>query len=260
MNTLPPVTNRILTPEEAFGEATTLATAQEQVAGIDPAIFGGAFQAIVICITLVYMFFIIRYWNFVRYFLLSSVGIKTTKRSQTHINPGEQYNLEVVMIVVGVIFLGLAVVRGCGLWMPQAFEGITPSDTVWVVGGTVAAGVSLLMGLEYLALKATGVVSERAVACHELLHLKLLHLAVTFATILPFGVLFLLGDERAANICFWVMAAECLISLIIFVKETFLFFVAQKISILHWILYLCALEILPVSLMVAPLLRPGAGI
>ena len=97
-------------------------------------------------------------------------------------------------------------------------------------------------------------------ACHELLHLKLLHLAVTFATILPFGVLFLLGDERAANICFWVMAVECLISLIIFVKETFLFFVAQKISILHWILYLCALEILPVSLMVAPLLRPGAGI
>lgn len=121
MNTLPPVTNRILTPEEAFGEATTLATAQEQVAGIDPAIFGGAFQAIVICITLVYMFFIIRYWNFVRYFLLSSVGIKTTKRSQTHINPGEQYNLEVVMIVVGVIFWGWrwCAVADCGCRRPS---------------------------------------------------------------------------------------------------------------------------------------------
>ncbi|MBQ5352799.1 MAG: DUF4271 domain-containing protein, partial [Alistipes sp.] len=46
-----------------------------------------------------------------------------------------------------------------------------------------------------------------------------------------------------------------LTALILFVKETFLFFVSQKISILHWILYLCALEIFPLSLLLAPILR-----
>ncbi|MBP3497475.1 MAG: DUF4271 domain-containing protein, partial [Alistipes sp.] len=45
------------------------------------------------------------------------------------------------------------------------------------------------------------------------------------------------------------------IATIIFIKESFLFFVSQKISILHWILYLCALEIFPLSLILAPILR-----
>ncbi|MBR5885801.1 MAG: DUF4271 domain-containing protein, partial [Alistipes sp.] len=36
---------------------------------------------------------------------------------------------------------------------------------------------------------------------------------------------------------------------------TFFFFVSQKISILHWFLYLCALEIFPASLILAPFLR-----
>ena len=255
-----PIPSQQLTAEEAFGAQSVLVPMGEPAWRLDPEVLGGAFQGVVICITIVYIFFILRYWNFVRYFILSSVGFKTSKRMQAHINPGEQYNLEVVMIVVGVLFTALAVVRGCGLWRPEAFDGIEPSDTVWIVGGVVVAVLALLMAAEYLVLKAAGAVSERAVACHELLHLKLLHLSVGFAAIMPAGVMFLLGSDSAAEVCFWIMVAECIISLIIFVKETFLFFVAQKMSLLHWILYLCALEILPVSLMLAPLLRADVGI
>ncbi len=256
---MPIIQPEVLSAEDIFGAQSVLVDAVEQTQRLDPAVLGGAFQPIVICITIIYMFFILRYWNFVRYFLLSSAGIKTSKRIQAHINPGEQYNLEVVMIVVGVIFMGLAVVRGCGLWMPQAFDGIAPEDTVWIVGGAVVVAIALIMAAEYLVIKVAGVLSEHVAACHELLHLKLLHLAVAFALVMPFGVMFLLGDDASAKVCFWIMVAECFISLIIFVKETFLFFVAQKISILHWILYLCALEIFPVSLMLAPLLRADVG-
>ena len=84
---------------------------------------------------------------------------------------------------------------------------------------------------------------------------KLLYMAVGFVTIIPFGLLFLLSAPIPTKIGA-IGAIICMsISTIIFIKESFLFFVSQKISILHWILYLCALEIFPLSLILAPIVR-----
>ena len=68
-------------------------------------------------------------------------------------------------------------------------------------------------------------------------------------------ILMLLSEGIVAKIALYISVAICSVSLILFIKETFLLFRAQRFSIFHWILYLCALEIFPLSLLLAPIVR-----
>ena len=89
----------------------------------------------------------------------------------------------------------------------------------------------------------------------NLWHMKLLYFSLSVVIISPMVILTLLTDGLVAKIALYTSAAICSLSLILFIKETFLLFRTQRFSIFHWILYLCALEIFPLSLLLAPIAR-----
>ena len=86
-------------------------------------------------------------------------------------------------------------------------------------------------------------------------HIKLLHFSVAILVVTPFAILALLTDGVLAVIAFYISVAVSSVSLVLFVKDSFLFFNTQRFSIFHWILYLCALEFFPLSLLFAPIVR-----
>ena len=244
-----------ITAEQAFGGSTAVVEAVVEGGGVDASIFGAPFQIAALIIGLVYTFFIVHYWDFLRYFIVSTVGIRMPNRDKAHINPAEQRNIEVVMIILGVLMFALSAVRLCGLWYPNLLEGIEGSHVIWIVGGVAAVALSFAIAFQYGMTMLVSAVCDRIDIGSGIVGTKLLYMAVGFVTIIPFGLLFLLAPQQFAVVGA-VGAIICIsIATIIFIKESFLFFVSQKISILHWILYLCALEIFPLSLILAPILR-----
>ena len=240
---------------EAFGTSTMLSEVVAEGRGFDTAIFGGPFQVAALVVGLVYTFFIVHYWDFLRYFIVSSAGFHIPNRDKAHINPAEQRNIEVVMIILGVMLLALSAVRVCGLWYPHLLEGIESSNVIWIVGGVAAVALAVVIAFQYGMTMFVSALCDRVDIGSGIVGTKLLYMAVGFVTVIPFGLLFLLSPVVPAKVGA-IGAIVCMsISTIIFIKESFLFFVSQKISILHWILYLCALEIFPLSLILAPILR-----
>ena len=243
------------TAADIFGSESTLALAELSPELYDPAILGGWYQGVSLCMALIFLVCVTKYLRFMVNFLLSAAGVKLSSRATVHINPAEQTNIEIMMLLVSVLFIPLAFIRSFTLYTPEVFEGIEASIAVWSIGKWWLLAIVLILLGEFLALQIIGFVSERRHFCKRLLHTKLMNMCIGMAAVLPAGLVFLLSPDPMARTAFYIMAIECLILLIIFVKETFLLFVSEKISILHWILYLCALEIFPASLMLAPLLR-----
>ena len=243
-----PYWNHNISPAEAFGPLSTLATDVE--AGQGGALYGFGLQAIVLAAGFVYIFFIVRYWEFLRYFMLQAVGFYRNSSQKAHINPAEKTNIEVVMILLGVVVLSLCTLR-IGSIYSLLPEGFAPGSVCAISFAAIAVWLLFQMGAIYLA----SAVCENYAVGKALIGIKSLCLAVCFVVVIPFGILFLLSPDVPSMVGFFGMAFSILIALIIFVKETFLVFVSQKISILHWFLYLCALEIFPLSLILAPIVR-----
>ena len=67
-----PVLEHNITPEQAFGTASTLV---DSASTAESALqFGALFQIAVLAIGFAYTFFIVRYWDFLRYFITSALG------------------------------------------------------------------------------------------------------------------------------------------------------------------------------------------
>ena len=244
-----------ITAEQAFGASSTLVEQTIEGSAVSSVLFGAPFQVAAVAIGLIYTIFVLRYWDFLCYFLINAVGIKQPRRDQAHINPAEERNIEVVMILLGVLICSLVVVKVCGAWFPHLLSGIEPAALFWAISVVVVVALTAMLLLQYGFTKLIALVCDRVDIGAGIVNTKLLYLAVGFVTVMPFGLLFLLCPQPFSIVGFWGAVFCMTIAVIIFVKESFLFFVSQKISILHWILYLCALEIFPVSLILAPILR-----
>ncbi len=255
-DSLPPVAApRALDASEIFGGASELVRAAGGQTADGWAMGGGfAFQLLVVAVALVYLILILHYAELVAYFLSLTAGGGSTKqrRPTQHSASGGRSNCEVGFSVVGVAAIVLAAVRFGGEWISAA---VPPLDNGWFVGGAVLAGVALLAAFQEGALYVFGSLSGQRAAFSELRAVKSRHFATAIALLFPFVAVALQASPGSAGGWLWTAAAICSILVLLFVKETFSLFRAQKVSILHWILYLCAVEAFPISLLLAPMLR-----
>lgn len=255
-NLIPYIPSDSLSAADVFGAASELAlrsgTAHVVATGAGDAVL----QFAALAVTLLYIYTVVRYSDVVRATLFSAVGGTPSKRSrQRHFNFAVQRNVEIMIAVSGIVAAAVVAVRLFGERMAEA----DLNANVLIVAGSAVAGLAALAAFEYSAVRAVGFVSERNDVCMQILQLKLRHFSAVVAVVLPVGMLFLFATPGVARACFYVMAIQCSVSAILFAKETFSLFISQRVSILYWILYLCTLEIFPVSLLLAPLMRAGAG-
>lgn len=244
----------IISAKELFGEASRLAvqSTSEAVTGISS--LGQLYQVTTSVIALLFLFVLVRYSDQFRYLLLSFAN-RNIKQSEMHIYASELRNIKIFMSFIGISFLALFVMRLtvveelCHLLYP--LYGIS----TWGIGLLFFGALWLMILGERFALYLSGIVSEQEKFCNEIWNLKMLHFAATITIVAPLLVLMLLAEGLVVNISLYTSVSLCFISLVLFIKESFFLFRAQRFSIFHWILYLCALEIFPLSLLMAPIVR-----
>ena len=240
--------------EELFGTASQLVEqgGEHTLSGI--ASLGAMYQATTGMVALLFIFRCIRFFEIFRYLTLSLVSNKVS-RSNIHIYSSEIKNIEILTSIIGIVLIALMTMR------LSVTEGVDTTIarlgelSAWKLGGITLCGIVLMMGAERIALYFCGIASERNDACNQIWQTKMLHFSTSIILLSPTVILTLLTDGLVAKIALYCSVTICLASLILFIKETFLLFRAQRFSIFHWILYLCALEIFPLSLLLAPILR-----
>lgn len=97
---------------------------------------------------------------------------------------------------------------------------------------------------------ATGIIAGLSANYEEMGKIRLfgrMLFVLSFAVLTPVVLLCGLSDPKQYPILFGIFIILLIIILLHYLWKSFSFFVARKISILQWFLYLCAVEIMPIS-------------
>ena len=245
----------IISAKELFGEKSDLVVQSANEVIFNLPSLGWLYQVATGVVALSFIFVLVRYYNQFRYLLLSFINKRGTKQSEMHIYAAEIRNIEIFMSIVGMSFLALFIMRLSVMMEMRPLLHALQILPIWGIGALFLVALSLTIALERCLLYLIGIVSEQSLFCNDIWHLKLLHFSTTITVLAPLLVLILLSDGLVAKISLYISVSLCFISLILFIKESFLLFRTQRFSIFHWILYLCALEIFPLSLLAAPIMR-----
>lgn len=243
-----------ISSEELFG-ATSRLVAEYDNSGLSGiASLGSMYQLSTGIVALLFIFVLVYYFDLFRYLIISSIS-KHANRMDIHIYSAEIKNIEIFTSLIGTALIALLVMRMSVMEELRHLMHPITSLSPWGIGGACFVGILATMCGERIMLYIIGAMSGRNDACNTIWHIKLLHFCITVITLSPLLILALLTEGLATKISLYTSVAICLVSLILFIKETFLLFRTQRFSIFHWILYLCALEIFPLSLLLAPILR-----
>ncbi len=243
-----------ISAEDLFGAASQLVAqgGSGTLSGI--ASLGGAYQAATGVVALLFIFILVRYFDLFRHLIVSSFS-RQSSRSDIHIYSSELKNIELFTSLMGVMMLSLLVMRLSVFETTKHLFAPLAIFSGWEIGAVALAAILGTMLGERIMLYIIGGITGRNDACNTIWHIKLLHFSIIIILLVPFSILVLLTEGITAQIALCVSIAICSLMLILFVKETFLLFRAQRFSIFHWILYLCALEFFPLSLLFAPIVR-----
>lgn len=150
---------------------------------------------------------------------------------------------------IGMLFMGVVVVKYGDTLMPRRLLEIIPHGAVLILSLLATAVCSLLALYQTTAVHLAGTVtlSQELVRQLQLLKRTYFSLAVVIAS--PALLLFALCPRGVGGIWFCVIAIELAVTAILYLKESLHLFISKKISILHWFLYLCIVEIFPITLL-----------
>ena len=109
--------------------------------------------------------------------------------------------------------------------------------------------------LQSLLLVAVGQLTLSLDLTREIIRLKVGITAIASLLGMPFALLLVLSPPGEGEVWIYPIGLVCIILLLLYLKESFLLFISKKVSILHWFLYLCAVELLPISFIVIKAMR-----
>lgn len=157
--------------------------------------------------------------------------------------------------VLGVAGVGVLAVRACDDWLPAGAGELLPP--LWRQGFCMAAvaAVGAIALVQTLALRVIGQVTLTQSFVSTLLYVKQFHFALASLAALPFILLYALCPIGSGSGWLYLTVGLLSIIILLFLREIRSLFVAKNISNLHWILYLCTVEIAPVAFAVLMLIK-----
>lgn len=243
-----------ISAEELFGAACRLVAQSGEGVLSGIASLGVAYQVATCVLALLGVFIFMNYYAPVGHIVVSSISNKGYSMD-TNVYSSAVNNIEIVLGAMGVLLISLLVMRLSVVRELQPLLAPLLHLPPWVLGCVVFGMFAAFVLGERLMLYIVGAVSEYGNFCTTIWSLKKLHFCTIVVLILPISILVLLTEAMPARVALFTSVAVCSIMLILFIKDSFLLFRAQRFSIFHWILYLCTLEIFPLSLLLAPIVR-----
>ena len=89
------------------------------------------------------------------------------------------------------------------------------------------------------AVRLAGAVTLTQPFISQLMLLKRTYFALGVIVISPALLLFALCPQGTGGLWFCIIVVELIVAAVLYLKETLNLFIAKKVSILHWFLYLC---------------------
>lgn len=157
--------------------------------------------------------------------------------------------------LLGVLLVGVATMRYTAPLLEQTALGAWPHSGAFLGAVGIAAALGLVALYGAIIRNLVGRLTYTLHLFEQLVLIKRTFFAMLTLFATPFMALWLLTPQGEGRLWFWVIIIELIITLILYLQETFSLFISKKISILHWFLYLCGVEIFPISFLVLMAVR-----
>jgi hypothetical protein len=219
------------------------------------------FQIILLAVLFAYCWFVWRYRRAAVDSLKSVVTMKTEEA------PAGFLVWAMALAILGVGIATVKAVNAPGILETMGVTGaLTGSGAagrgsateIFAAWGISSAGLVVIVAIAALCivllqigvLKGAGKLVFAEEVTDNLIRTKKTYLAAAAVLVVPPILMLSGGNPIRDQILIYIIGTEVIATMLMFAGNTFLLFVKQKCSLLVWFLYLCAVEIFPVSLAV----------
>ena len=243
---------REATVEDIFGWGTTLGSGGEATL-LEPTLWSGVmYHAIALFTVVLYLYMLLRSWHFVVAIFGTMFSISTERAMAMQGGELPLQRFKSAATLLGVLLVTLAGIRLADDAM--ALGGELYDDTVqWlpfyslVVVGLISLWLILFGRVVFWITRSDDVMQISSLA-----RMAFIRAAVV---LYPPIICWLVSAGQTAEVWFTVSVVGLMIVAIAYLKDTFLLFVAKKVSIFYWILYLCTAILLPLSFVITVLAK-----
>lgn len=174
-----------------------------------------------------------------------------------HRNDGDMPGAEVQALVLacGLLMCGLAAVKIFESWGEWRWLSSAPWCGGWLAVPAVMLALLAVMGVQSALLHVVGKLTFTTEFIRMLCAKRLSLFASMTVTGTPAVLLAALSGGMWADVAAGLFAAVTAAHLALYAGRSFLWFIGRKVSILLWILYLCAVEAMPFGIFAVGLSR-----
>lgn len=244
-----PASASTVSAEAVFGPHATLEAAQPLPPRQQPSLTDNAvFQGFVLLLAAAYA--LLLYYNLgdVRS-LVSRISRDTTSGKRLFDDPGSNGFMRFLNTTsaIGMLFLGILAVKYGDSLMPAAMLEMLPHGAVLALSLLATAGCLAVILYQWAAVRIAGAVTLAQPFTAQLQLLRRTYFSLAVIVISPALLLFALCPRGTGNTWFLLIVIELAVTVVLYLREALNLFISKKISILHWFLYLCIVEVFPIS-------------
>ena len=211
---------------------------------------------LVAVVVFLYFFCLYRYFDDVRA-LFGSVFRRSVAPSERML---ERRRSEIFYGFLGKLFLIGTCTLGAiaSLWADRtvAWEAVGPYARVALPFAAMAAFVAVV-AVQYAMLAVAGGITRPWSMMAVLLRIRLIYFVLATVIVLPPVLMWQMNGGTGGEVWLRVACLAAAVAVVMYVRESVTLFNSKKISILHWILYLCIVEIMPFTLLWQIVVRMG---
>lgn len=230
---------------EIFGSGSTVGH-QVAAAALEPSFaYTSVYQLLVVVGLVLYLNMLLRSWGFMGAVLGDIFSLHSERRMAGEGGELPLSFFKVLAILVGIIMLALVAVRIADVNL-SAGSSLYLGSTLSVVPLISLVVVTVVLAWLYLLHLVAGWISQSSVVA-ELQSVTTINFVRYVVLFFPVVATWLVASPESVHMWGIVVICGTILLLIIYLKDTFVFFIAKKIPFLYWILYLCTAFLLPIS-------------
>lgn len=236
---------------EVFGDASTLAPTQAPPPAQGQSLTENpVFQGFVLLLAATYAILLYRNLGDIQH-LLTRVSHDRASGTRLSEDPGGSgfSRFLNVATAIGMLFMGVMAVKYGDMLMPGTLTDMLSEGAVLALSLLTTLACTVVALFQVTTVRLAGAVTLSQPFVSQLVLLKRTYFSLAVIVTSPALLLFALCPRGTGEVWFYVIAAELFVTAILYLRETFALFISKKISLLHWILYLCTVEIFPISLL-----------
>lgn len=253
----PAVRWRDTTAAAVFGPASVEAAPRTLPPSGAPSLTDNAvFQSFVLLLAATYATLLYRNIGDIRT-LVGHISRDAASRQRLSEDPGSSGFSRFLHIVtaIGMLFLGVFAVKYGDALMPRLLTDTLSHGAVLAMSLLATLACTAIVACQAALVRIAGAVTVSQPFVSQLMLLRRTYFALAVIVTSPALLLFALCPRGTGNVWFSFITIELAMTAFLYLKESLNLFISKKISILHWFLYLCTVEIFPVSLLWLSLVR-----